>query len=97
MVPKMVPIWPFAVFKLNKINILVEFCGTQGRTRTGTPVKAGDFESPASTIPPLGPNQPFTRGAKKAPEHQSKPLGFGCNSPSSDGVCSIKPIRTYGR
>ena len=29
--------------------------GTQGRTRTGTPVKAGDFESPASTIPPLGP------------------------------------------
>ena len=31
------------------------FGGTQGRTRTGTPVKAGDFESPASTIPPLGP------------------------------------------
>ncbi len=28
--------------------------GTQGRTRTGTPAKAGDFESPASTIPPLG-------------------------------------------
>ena len=33
---------------------LLEF-GTQGRTRTGTPVRAGDFESPASTIPPLGP------------------------------------------
>ena len=31
--------------------------GTQGRTRTGTPAKAGDFESPASTIPPLGPHE----------------------------------------
>ncbi len=30
-------------------------CGAQGETRTHTPVKAGDFESPASTIPPLGP------------------------------------------
>ena len=29
-------------------------CGAQGETRTLTPVKAGDFESPASTIPPLG-------------------------------------------
>ena len=29
--------------------------GAQGETRTLTPVKAGDFESPASTIPPLGP------------------------------------------
>ncbi len=28
--------------------------GAQGETRTHTPVKAGDFESPASTIPPLG-------------------------------------------
>ena len=34
--------------------ILAKASGTQGRTRTGTPVKAGDFESPASTIPPLG-------------------------------------------
>ena len=33
----------------------INLSGTQGRTRTGTPVKAGDFESPASTIPPLGP------------------------------------------
>ena len=29
--------------------------GARGETRTLTPVKAGDFESPASTIPPLGP------------------------------------------
>ena len=28
--------------------------GAQGEIRTLTPVKAGDFESPASTIPPLG-------------------------------------------
>ena len=28
--------------------------GAQGESRTHTPVKAGDFESPASTIPPLG-------------------------------------------
>ena len=36
----------------------VSEAGTQGRTRTGTPAKAGDFESPASTIPPLGPRRP---------------------------------------
>ena len=36
------------------IRVLRKVGGTQGRTRTGTPVKAGDFESPASTIPPLG-------------------------------------------
>ena len=30
--------------------------GTQGRTRTGTPVTEVDFESTASTIPPLGPH-----------------------------------------
>jgi hypothetical protein len=34
-------------------NICAEF-GAQGEIRTLTPVKAGDFESPASTIPPLG-------------------------------------------
>ncbi len=28
--------------------------GARGGSRTHTPVKAGDFESPASTIPPLG-------------------------------------------
>lgn len=32
----------------------IDLIGTQGRTRTGTTVKSGDFESPASTIPPLG-------------------------------------------
>ncbi len=36
----------------------IAFCplkyGTQGRTRTGTISLPGDFESPASTIPPLG-------------------------------------------
>ena len=38
-------------------NLLVNICGefgAQGESRTHTPVKAGDFESPASTIPPLG-------------------------------------------
>lgn len=29
--------------------------GAQGEIRTRTPVKAEDFESPASTVPPLGP------------------------------------------
>ena len=33
----------------------INLSGTQGRTRTGTSVRTGDFESPASTIPPLGP------------------------------------------
>ena len=37
-------------------------CGAQGETRTLTPVKAGDFESPASTIPPLGHVAFSTRG-----------------------------------
>ena len=34
--------------------------GAQGEIRTHTPVKAGDFESPASTIPPLGHNAATT-------------------------------------
>ena len=36
------------------INDLYTEVGAQGEIRTLTPVKAGDFESPASTIPPLG-------------------------------------------
>ena len=32
----------------------INLSGTQGRTRTGTSVRTGDFESPASTIPPHG-------------------------------------------
>ena len=35
--------------------MLCGLIGAQGESRTHTPVKAGDFESPASTIPPLGP------------------------------------------
>ena len=36
-------------------NALLLQSGAQGETRTHTPMRAGDFESPASTIPPLGP------------------------------------------
>ena len=42
--------------------------GTQGRTRTGTPVKAGDFESPASTIPPLGHCALFSDALRQGPD-----------------------------
>ena len=38
--------------------------GTQGRTRTGTPVTEVDFESTASTIPPLGPHEAHLTCAK---------------------------------
>ena len=31
-----------------------EVSGAQGENRTLTPLLAGDFESPASTVPPLG-------------------------------------------
>jgi hypothetical protein len=34
--------------------------GAPGRTRTSTPLRATDFESAASTVPPLGP--PIARG-----------------------------------
>ena len=34
-----------------------ENIGTHGRTRTGTSARTGDFESPASTIPPHGHNR----------------------------------------
>ena len=33
---------------------LSEVTGAQGENRTLTPLLAGDFESPASTVPPLG-------------------------------------------
>ena len=36
------------------INVLCLFLGARGETRTLTPAKAADFESAASTIPPLG-------------------------------------------
>ena len=36
------------------INQKSFFNGARGETRTLTPVKAADFESAASTIPPLG-------------------------------------------
>ena len=39
----------------NMILVCLDCFGARGETRTLTPVKAGDFESPASTIPPLGP------------------------------------------
>ena len=39
------------LFMYNRLNAEI---GAQGESRTHTPVKAGDFESPASTIPPLG-------------------------------------------
>ena len=35
--------------------MLITFLGARGETRTLTPAKAADFESAASTIPPLGP------------------------------------------
>ena len=41
----------FLHFRYNKLDAEI---GAQGESRTHTPVKAGDFESPASTIPPLG-------------------------------------------
>ena len=45
-------------FKVVDFDIIHKIrCGAQGETRTLTPVKAGDFESPASTIPPLGPHE----------------------------------------
>jgi|GEM_PF-2786773 hypothetical protein len=39
-----------------------ESCGTRGRTRTDTLLRAGDFESPVSTN--------FTTLAKRAPLYQ---------------------------
>ena len=33
---------------------LIKKVGAQGENRTLTPLLAGDFESPASTVPPLG-------------------------------------------
>jgi hypothetical protein len=40
-------------------------CGARGEIRTRTPVKAEDFESPASTVPPLGQLAPFTGRRKR--------------------------------
>ena len=45
--------------------------GTQGRTRTGTLSPAGDFESPASTIPPLGHGEFPIAAFAQGPEAKS--------------------------
>ena len=43
--------------------------GAQGETRTHTVLLPGDFESPASTIPPLGPGcrSNLARGGRPEP------------------------------
>lgn len=51
------------------MNILIfAESGTQGRTRTDKTVKSGDFESPASTIPPLGHGELSTTPKQHRPE-----------------------------
>jgi hypothetical protein len=50
----------------------LDFNGTQGRTRTGTLSPAGDFESPASTIPPLGQRPVPTQARTGGPEENAK-------------------------
>jgi hypothetical protein len=49
----------------------LDFNGTQGRTRTGTLSPAGDFESPASTIPPLGQRPVPTQARTGGPEENA--------------------------
>ena len=44
----------FSRREARKLLILRSKSGAQGENRTLTPLLAGDFESPASTVPPLG-------------------------------------------
>ena len=55
--------------------------GARGETRTLTPAKAGDFESPASTIPPLGHLPPFILHDFLSPYG---PLSFSAGPHSSE-------------
>lgn len=41
--------------------------GAQGGIRTHTPVKAADFESAASTVPPLGPDAVISEARRPRP------------------------------
>ena len=40
---------------LLKLNVFMQYIGADGETRTLTMLPPGDFESPASTIPPHRP------------------------------------------
>ena len=44
----------FSRQEVRKLLVLQSKSGAQGENRTLTPLLAGDFESPASTVPPLG-------------------------------------------
>src|SRR6056297_3784291 len=57
-----------ACCRLFDIIVFPGISGAQGETRTRTVLLPGDFESPASTIPPLGPGAVLSRAQRLRPE-----------------------------
>ncbi len=53
--------------------------GARGEIRTRTPAKAEDFESPASTVPPLGPpSAGFSRPSRRRQSPLARPMSARC-------------------
>ena len=77
-------------------NIRGSGAGTQGRTRTGTPAKAGDFESPASTIPPLGHRERWSIFCRR-PRPDGKRAAFALCAPPPAAYNRAEPDRPQGR
>ena len=57
--------------QFTEIHVFKKISRTRGRTRTGTPAKAADFESAASTIPPLGQRKGDLAPLCSAVNHQA--------------------------
>ena len=76
---------------INEINYFISLSGAQGENRTLTPLLAGDFESPASTVPPLGH---FGSSCSIAPVTSWFSAGhsFPVSQPSYVAIC----VLTYG-
>ncbi len=90
---------------LSNSSQVIEKNGAGGRTRTCTPLREGDFKSPASTIPPLrlgadstvlsGARQP-TRWLPKTPRGRMRVhLGIPCDT-ISPGAAVLTEVHTFG-
>ena len=66
--------------------------GAQGGSRTHTPLLAGDFESPASTIPPLGPRGCSSEAARPRQHARTQNI-----TPTNHSVIAGKLTRTTTR
>ena len=77
---------------LRNLVLFNVFNGARGEIRTLTPLRAGDFESPASTIPPLGQHQSCPYRARTRFESQNS--GFEAREKQHQALAELGQLGT---